>query len=159
MCHSNIVRLIILSHCRGSRGQPGTPAFQRYARCPWTIPDQTDSAIPARDFTSPSRSSRQRTESPTYPRQQHLTVPEVSAASDPHTAVKSGGSKKTRTPSPASVSAGSSEGGKETETVSLDKSQAPISSAATGQEVEDAMVLDRSVEGGLEGVIGLSTSC
>ncbi|ORY33951.1 hypothetical protein BCR39DRAFT_230785 [Naematelia encephala] len=118
---------------------PGTPLFQRYARCPWTLPTSSNNL----DFSSPLSSFRAHLASKSqaqYVDEVRLTVPTI--ASNGH-----GKKKSKRVGSPSSGRSGS--GGSDV---------SPEHGAGDGFEAVDAMVLDRVVEGGLDGVIGVGTS-
>ncbi|TXT07178.1 hypothetical protein VHUM_03348 [Vanrija humicola] len=95
---------------------PGTPQFQQYARCPWSISADTAEL----DFTSPLSAFRSHlSEAPgAAPRSNHLTV-------EPEGTNTSAGKRRNKS-----------------------RSQTPT----------DAMVLDRTVEGGLDGVVGMGSS-
>ncbi|WVQ80750.1 hypothetical protein IAT38_002855 [Cryptococcus sp. DSM 104549] len=125
LCHSNI---------------PGTPLFQRYARCPWTL--STPSAT--LDLTSPSSAFRTHLSLSTK-YSENLTNP--------------GASPLERDDSPASTASGDSgrSGKKGSKLKPNGKANGKV--AEKKEEPEPAaMVLDRVVEGGLEGVIGVGES-
>ncbi|WWC70041.1 uncharacterized protein I206_103985 [Kwoniella pini CBS 10737] len=110
ICHSNI---------------PGTPLFQRYAKCPWTITTssgQLDSTTPSNVFRSHFSSSQNVEE---YIEQLKLTVPSPSPTPDNEINGNSVNRKKNKK-----------------------RNGSP----------NNAMILDRLVEGGLDGVSGLGAS-
>ncbi|WWD17252.1 hypothetical protein CI109_101690 [Kwoniella shandongensis] len=128
LCHSNI---------------PGTPLFQRYARCPWTL-STPSSSLDLTSSTSAFRSHLSSKSSSQYTDEIHLIVP-TPPVSIPSAAGGKKGKKKNGSSSPASSGA---------DTPDLGKS----SNGRVGDDPPDAMVLDRVVEGGLEGVIGVGPS-
>ncbi|WWC62023.1 uncharacterized protein I303_104610 [Kwoniella dejecticola CBS 10117] len=167
LCHSNI---------------PGTPSFQRYAKCPWVIPTssgQLDSTSTLNSFRSHFSSTKSSEE---YIEEIRLTVPSPSPPSDninnagtsgSGSASASGGKKKKKrngSPNSAAVSASENEvatqndepNPQDNSKSSAIKSTSSNSISGTStkkNEVQgDAMILDRLVEGGLDGVSGLGTS-
>ncbi|KAK4684206.1 hypothetical protein P7C73_g5990, partial [Tremellales sp. Uapishka_1] len=104
---------------------PGTPLFQRYARCPWTLPSSSGSL----DYTSPLSAFRSNLTS-------KVAYDEIQLALPPMPVVVSGKKSKKRTPSPNDVD----------------------TAPPTPETPLDAMILDRVVEGGLEGVVGMGCS-
>nr|XP_019046369.1 hypothetical protein I302_05113 [Kwoniella bestiolae CBS 10118]OCF25299.1 hypothetical protein I302_05113 [Kwoniella bestiolae CBS 10118] len=111
LCHSNI---------------PGTPLFQRYARCPWILPISSGNL----DMTSPLRSFRSNL-SKSEKSQEYVVEKK-----------KRGGSPNTNNSS-------------ENESNSATKGR---DDRKEEDEQGDAMILDRLVEGGLEGVSNLGPS-
>ncbi|KAK8864448.1 hypothetical protein IAR55_001697 [Kwoniella newhampshirensis] len=134
LCHSNI---------------PGTPLFQRYARCPWTLPTPSGSL----DLTSTTHAFRSHlsSKSPSqYIDEVRLTVPSRSTLNS--AAIMNGKKGKKKGGSPASANSGTDTG--------LNGRRTPVSDLEEREDTDppDAMVLDRVVEGGLEGVIGVGPS-
>ncbi|KAL1411568.1 hypothetical protein Q8F55_002532 [Vanrija albida] len=116
---------------------PGTPQFQQYARCPWVIKSDTVEL----DLTSPLSAFRSQLSAtaPAAAPSNHLTVePEA----PPRTSTPGGRKKnKSRSQTPLDPAAATT---------------APTTGAA--DVPADAMVLDRTVEGGLDGVVGMGSS-
>lgn len=132
--------------------QPGTPLFQRYARCPWHLKISAGEL----DYTSPvssffanlSPGSAPEYSEPT----QHLSIPVSSAPATEGKKKKRGGSPST----PTGTSVTSTETQIKLNGKAIDDKTKKL---GNGQPAAaDAMVLDRMGEGGLEGVTGLSTS-
>ena len=157
ICYSNIVRLVVLLRFVRSYSltfQPGTPLFQRHARCPWKI----STAAGELDFTSPLSSFRSafgqanEKSSPSYP---HEPQPSTPSESQPK-ASNGGGKKKKRGPSPQNLDSGSETVEKSTQMLNGNKGHAGSSVATESQK--KGMLLDRVVEGGFDGVEGLGPS-
>ncbi|WOO80610.1 uncharacterized protein LOC62_03G004136 [Vanrija pseudolonga] len=119
---------------------PGTPQFQQYARCPWVV---NSDAIEL-DFTSPLSSFRT-----------HLSGATPAAAPPPssHLTVESEGPSRTGTPAGKKKNKSRSQTPSEAPTVATTTTR-----AAPADVPADAMVLDRTVEGGLDGVVGMGSS-
>ena len=132
--------------------QPGTPLFQRYARCPWQLntPSTTLSHTSSLSAFQAGLSGQPQTQAPAYTDEITLSVP----APEPRQSGSSGnGKKKKRNISPASAASSVGSEAKLSETLG----KVDLKERET-REVEGAMVLDRGVEGGLDGVIGLGPS-
>ncbi|WWC89272.1 uncharacterized protein L201_004193 [Kwoniella dendrophila CBS 6074] len=154
LCHSNI---------------PGTPSFQRYARCPWLIPSSsgqlnlTSSSNAFRTHFSSSDSSQQ------YIDEIRLTVPEQPKTPSPAISDKEktgingssgsgNGKKKKRNGSSSNVVISESETTKNEEVHSDQTKKNVKSTESSKEDHNDAMMLDRLVEGGLDGISNLSPS-
>ncbi|WWC94200.1 hypothetical protein V866_001040 [Kwoniella sp. B9012] len=130
LCHSNI---------------PETPLFQRYARCPWILPtpsgqlDLTSKVSAFRSHLSKSDKSEE------YVEQIRLSVPTPPPAGN---GGGGGGKKKKRNGSPNSAAMSENESSKNTSTTKEEERE----------EEGDAMILDRLVEGGLDGISNLGQS-
>lgn len=132
--HSNIVCDHDLSPTT-DRLQPGTPLFQRYARCPWSIASSSSKATPSPHSKSPSRG-----ESLTFT----STVASLAAG-------RSSGEE-------GAFVNGSATGISEEEVSGRERREAKRDSSAVDGKEGRVMLLDRVGEGGLDGVIGLGTS-
>ena len=118
--------------------------FQRYARCPWLIPCESGDSLSYTSSLAAFRAAlslQTQETSQGYHDETILAVP-VSIERPGST---SGKKKKKKTSSSV-----------ENEVVAAEQSSSG-SKGVTDSE-EDAMVLDRTVEGGLDGVIGLGSS-
>ncbi|WVR07086.1 hypothetical protein IAU60_004125 [Kwoniella sp. DSM 27419] len=167
LCHSNI---------------PGTPQFQRYARAPWVLPvssgsDALNLASPASAFRAHLPSNKASNGYPDRPKAGmpspspgptpvHTPPPAV-VSSEANTALSAliegttKKNKKKRVGSPASVLVDVSET-KAAPAVQEQRisgtGEVSRASESSRDDQVDAMVLDRLVEGGLDGVIGLGSS-
>jgi len=123
-----------LLHEMYTNDQPGTPAFQTHARCPWTLP--TPSA--PLDHTSPVSSYKAYFAGEPEKEEISLKVPEPK---------KKG---KKGSPGPSSL-----DNGDALESIK----KGVIAQEGMGKkEDSEGMILDRVVEGGLDGVEGMSPS-
>ena len=142
--------------------QPGTPLFQRHARCPWTLPTSSGALTHSSPLSSFRAHFSGESASPV-----HLQVPTSNTPSGPNNngttsnvGKKNKNSKnqnQNRNPSP-SISDHSDSS--EIKSTGRGLSTHPHGTAA-GQETSgeaDGMILDRVVEGGLDGVENLSPS-
>lgn len=153
LLHSNIVGGLVDVSSGGiwlKCSQPGTPHFQRHARCPWSLPTPSGllhQASPLAAFRAFLNG-----ESP-----DHLQVP-IPSSSAPSGGTHTTGSKKSkkhRNPSPSATSDTSDSS--EVKSSGFVKSSG--SSKVDGEQGEgEGMILDRVVEGGLDGVEGMSPS-
>ena len=111
---------------------PGTPLFQRYARCPWVLPSTGGDLV----YDSPASAFRSNllAKAHAYVDEVRLTVPES-------------------TDRPASPGSNSSKGSGSGKKQSRKKGKAELI-----EWKEDAMVLDRLSEFGYEGINGASPS-
>jgi hypothetical protein len=130
--HSNIVCPLHFYMRCDTDHQPGTPAFQTHARCPWSLPTPSGSL----NHTSPLSS---------YKAHFNGETPEKEGISFKVPEPKKKGKKGS--PGPSSFNDGGI----------LEN----VKGADTGtgkKEESDGMILDRVVEGGLDGVEGMSPS-
>ncbi|KAL7421597.1 hypothetical protein Q5752_003366 [Cryptotrichosporon argae] len=114
---------------------PGTPLFQQYARCPWSLPTdngQLTASSSIDDFGA------------------HFGSPAPAA----------NGQAERRANGKARTTDGKANGkiGRAKSAASDEQDDEPPSTVAPRQTKHEAMVLDRTVEGGLEGVLGVGPS-
>ena len=114
---------------------PGSPLFQRYARCPWVLPSTGGDLV--HDSPVSAFRSNLSAKAHAYVDEVKLTVPESTD----------------RPASPGSNSSKGSGSGKVTQKQSRKKGKAELV-----EWKEDAMVLDRLSEAGYEGINGVSPS-
>lgn len=132
--HSNIVCHATI-HAMDSDIKPGTPAFQTHARCPWTLPTPSGGL----DHTSPLSSYKAQFTGEPAKEEISLKVPESNK--------KKG---KKGSPGPSSMN--------DIGDV-LDNAKRVETHNGAGERGEsEGMILDRVVEGGLNGVEGMSPS-
>lgn len=131
--HSNIVCPVQFYMRCNADIKPGTPAFQTHARCPWTLPTPSGSL----DHTSPlsSHKAHFNGEMPTEKEEISLKVPEQK---------KKG---KKGSPGPSSLNDGG-----------ILENVKAMKEEMGKKENSEGMILDRVVEGGLDGVEGMSPS-
>jgi hypothetical protein len=130
--HSNIVCPVHFHMRRNADDQPGTPAFQTHARCPWSLPTPSGSL----DHTSPLSS---------YKAHFNRETPEKEGISLKVPEPKKKGKKGS--PGPSSLNDGG-----------ILENVKAIKEGMGKKEDSEGMILDRVVEGGLEGVEGMSPS-
>jgi hypothetical protein len=129
--------------------QPGTPLFQSHARCPWSL--LTDSG--SLDHTSSIDSFRAHFSGEPVPSPAvediHLRVP------TPVSSTAAGGGKKKnkqKGSTPSSL-------GDTSDTPEMKPSSAKVDNGKSAKDQDgNGMILDRVVEGGLDGVEGMAPS-
>ena len=144
--------------------QPGTPPFQRHARCPWTLPTSSGALTHSSPLSSFRAHFSGTTASPDHLQVPKPTVPSGSGSSSNTSGPTSNGGKKNksiksqnRNPSPSiSDHSDSSEIKSTGRGLSAHPHGTSAGQATSGEA--DGMILDRVVEGGLDGVENLSPS-
>jgi hypothetical protein len=167
--------------------QPGTPLFQRYARCPWTLPTSTTpldlasplslfrKALPAGSASggggdAPSYLSPSAASATSASGSGTLSVGETGTVGAGKSAKRDKGKKRATSPTGKSASsrASSAQSAQSTGS-SIPEQKSPGDGEGGGAEGEgdnegkvatapDAMILDRTGEGGMDGVIGMGQS-
>jgi hypothetical protein len=135
--------------------QPGTTLFQRYARCPWTLPSTESANLTYTStlaaFTSALSPVPGDTKGYTDDNLFSAPTPAPASATIERPGSTSGKKKKKKSQSPAN-------GEQQLESQNEHIPDKAESTTLPDDADRHAMLLDRTVEGGLDGVMGLGMS-